>query len=301
MMAALIVTAVAAVLASGTAGAQTIIKRSVMGSGAGRASGGPHTAHGTIAQTAVGRLRYNAERHDVGFWYWGYRPTVVTTVSLPHLEAQIGTRVRFPMDLSIAGDAPGFFPRDFRARIRFNHTLLHPAGTTPACEADTGDCVLTLEGTASGEGTIAMMEFTVALGDSEATRMVIEEFTWTHIAEERIATVREHGSLALLGVCREGGQIRLVHSGEFVSRVRATPNPAPGRTVLEYVAAEDGPADIRLFDLLGNEVARLVEGNMEAERLYRTEVDLGSIASGPYVIVYRTATQAINERLLITR
>ncbi len=295
-------TLVLGMLAAGMLHGQTIVKRHVVASGGGEAASAGHTTRGTISQSAVGRLTHALDdRHDVGFWYWAYKPTATVVVELPTIDAEVGTHITIPMTLTTT-DAPGFLPRAFHARIRFNSTLLHPVAGTPACIADTGDCVLRIDGIAeAGAGVIARMEFIVALGDSEATPLEIEDFKWEKTGEERIATVRRDGLVNLLGVCRVGGQVRLIRSGALASRVRVSPNPTHGRTTLEYVAAEDGPVDVRLVDLLGNDVARLIETNAEAERLYRAEVDLDAIASGSYVIVYRTPTQVLTERLVIAR
>ncbi len=283
---------------------QTIIKRHVVASGGGSASGAAHGVRGTISQTSAGRMVHDGgQPHDLGFWYWAYRPTVTTVVSIPRIDAEIGTRITLPVTLSTSPGPTPFTPRPFHARIRFNHTLLHPAGATGACTADTGDCVIQLDGIAqSDNGVIANLEFVVALGDSEATAVTIDEFVWEKKGEERIATTREHGEVRLLGVCRSGGQVRLITTaGSFASRVRLSPNPAHGSTVLEYVASEDGPVSVRLVDLLGNDVVRLVETSAEAARLYRVDADLSGIASGTYMVVYSTPTQIITERLVIAR
>lgn len=296
-------TLVVGLLAVGMLRGQTIIKRHVVASGGGEAASAGHTTRGTISQSATGRLTHAVDdRHDAGFWYWAYKPTATVVVALPTIDAEVGTRVTLPMTLTMTDATADFLPRAFHARIRFNSTLLHPVAGTPACIADTGDCVLRIDGIAdAGADVIARLEFIVALGDSEATPLKIEDFKWEKTGEERIATVRRDGLVNLLGVCRVGGQVRLIRSGAFASRVRASPNPSHGRTTLEFVAAEDGPVEIRLVDLLGNDVARLIETNAEAERLYRSEVDLDAIASGSYVIVYRTPTQVLTERLVIAR
>lgn len=282
--------------------AQTSIIRKVMGGGGGTTSSSGHIVRGTLSQTAVGRMTRNgSDRHDVGFWYWAYQPEVVARVSIPHLQATTGTRLTFPMTLTIDEERKPFFPRAFRARVRFNRTLLHQQGTTPPCDAAVDGCVIEINGVANGAGTIAEMQFLTALGDSEATELAFEEFEWDQKGEERIATVKDDGEMRLLDVCREGGQIRLIRSGEFASRIRVWPNPASDHAMLEYVAAESGPVLIRLVDLYGNEVARLLESEVEAQRLYQAEIDIDAIPSGSYTVVYSTPTQTTTQRLLITQ
>jgi hypothetical protein len=284
--------------------AQTTVTRKVIAGGGGTTASSGHTIRGTLSQTAVGRLTYgsSADRHNVGFWYWALRPEVVTRVSIPQLQAEPGTRLMIPLNLETGPTLAPFIPRPFRARIRFNHTLLHAAGSTPACTYDNNDCVIEINGIATVEdGVIAEMEFIVALGNAESTPLTIEEFTWEQKGEERIATVREHGELQLLGVCREGDQIRLIRSGSFASRIRIWPNPVAERATLEFVSAETGPVEIRLVDMLGNDVAELVTAEAKAEQLYRLELDLGAVASGSYVLVYSTPSGKMTQRLLVTQ
>jgi hypothetical protein len=291
----------APILFSVTLHAQTQITRDVVAGGGGTTSSGGHTVRGTVSQTAVGRLTHASnERHDVGFWYRAYQPEVVARVSIPSLEAEVGTRVTIPVRLTTSESRKPFFERPFRARIRFNGTLLHAVGSTPACTYDEDDCLIDISGTATADGTIAELEFIVALGNAESTPLVIESFEWQPKHEdERIATTREHGELKLLGVCRVGNEIRLIRSGAFLSRMRAWPNPISRAGTVEYVSAESGPITLLLVDMLGNTITTLVETDVEAQRLYQVEIDLENIPSGSYHLVYITPSQRMTQRLLI--
>jgi hypothetical protein len=282
--------------------AQTSIIRKVVGGGGGTTASSGHIIRGTFSQTAVGRMIHNgSDRHDVGFWYWAYQPEVIARVSIPHVDAEAGTRLTIPMTLTVDETRKPFLPRAFRARVRFNRTLLHQTGATPPCDPGVDGCVIEINGVANADGTIAEMEFVTALGDSEATPLAFEEFEWEQKGEERIATAKDDGEMRLLGVCREGGQIRLIRSGAFASRIRVWPNPATDHAMVEYVAAESGTISIRLVDLYGNEVARLLESDVEAQRLYQAEIDLDAVPSGSYTVVYSTPTQTTTQRLLITQ
>jgi hypothetical protein len=284
--------------------AQTILKRNVMGGGGGTVTSTEHTVRGTLSQTAVGRLTHaGSDRHDVGFWYWAYHPDVITQVSIPTMQAEIGTRVRIPVEVTVGTTLIPFTPRNFHARISYNHTLLRTAGNTPPCTRDGNDCDIEFDGTLHSDSeVVAELEFVVALGDTEATPITIEEFTWEQgSGEERVATVRHNGELQLLGVCRVGGELRLITAGAFASRVRVWPNPASKEATMEFVSAEGGPATIRLVDVLGNEVARLYDAEIDPERLYQWKLDLSGIPSGSYTVVCRTTTKAVTQRLMITQ
>jgi hypothetical protein len=293
-----------AILTGGTTlRAQTVVIRSVVAAGSGSSASAGHSVRGTVSQTGVGRLLHGGDaRHDVGFWYKAYQPEVIARVSIPKLEAEIGTRITVPLRLTMGATRSPFLPRSFRARVRYNHTLMRPAGSTPGCSYDGGDCVLEITGQATQEGTIAELEFIVALGDAESTPITIESFDWQMQREdERITTVLEHGSLTLLGVCRVNGELRLIRSGAMVSRVRVWPNPISRSGSLEYVSAETGPIEIHLVDLLGNDIATLLSTDAEAQRLYQVDIDLSQVPSGSYHLVYITPSQRIAQRLLVTQ
>jgi len=290
-------------MAEGALHAQHIVTRRVIAGGGGTSGSGSHTLQGTVSQGAAARLTSTGgKRHDVGFWYTPVSPEVTTIVSLPHTEAEVDTRLTLPLHLTVGQAQIPFLPRAFHARIRYNHTLLRPVGSTPGCTYADNDCLLEIDGMATEEdGVIASLEFIAVLGDSERTALTIEDFTWERQGEERIATLREHGLFELLGICRVGGEIRLIHSGTFASRVAAWPNPAHDHVALEYVAAESGPVEIKLLDPLGREVAQLVQADVEAQRLYRIEVDLARVPSGAYVLTYTTPTRRLTQPLLIAQ
>lgn len=284
--------------------AQTVVSRKVIGGGGGTTSSSGHTVQGTISQTAAGRLGHGAgERHDAGFWYWAYPPDNIVKVWLPAIEAEPGTRVKIPLHLTLLPSHTPFLPRPFHARIGFNHTLLRPAGNTPTCSFSGDTCAIEIDGVATtADGVIAELEFVVTLGDTESTALTIEQFVWGDVGpRERIATARENGELRLLGVCRVGGALRLIRSGSFASHLRVWPNPAGAHATLEYVSAETGPLTVRIVDLLGNSVTKLVSADAEAQRLYSTEIDLTAIPSGAYVVVCSTPSQVLTQSLLITQ
>lgn len=283
--------------------AQTTQTRQVMSGGGGTTASTGHIVQGTLSQTASGRMvRGTDDRHDVGFWYHAYRPDVVTTVTIPHLSAEVGTHLTVPLQLTVGSTPAPFGPRAFHARIRFNHTLLRAAGTTPTGTFSGDTCRIEFDGTAEQGATVLKeFEFVAALGDSEATPIAIETFEWQHTGEERIGVVREDGDLTLLGVCRAGGQVRLIRSGAFATRISVMPNPASVHTTVTYVSAEAGSSELRIVDLLGTVVARIPAGTLEAERLYRQELDLSGIATGSYVLVLATPSGVISQPLLVTQ
>ncbi len=281
-------------------------RRDVMTSGSGSvADGSGRSIRGSLSQTAVGRLERGVgtggevAAHLVGFWYRGVAPAFVTRVYFPVIETNVETEITLPLTLEVSGSERPFFPRSFTARVRFNATLLHPIGNTPQCiEYDGSSCTIEITGTATAEGVIAELPFLTALGDAEKTAVEILSFTWEARGEENISVAREDGEVLLLDVCREGGEIRLIHSGS-ASRMVVRPNPARERTTIEYVSNALGEAEIILVDMLGKEVARVAEGELRPNVLYRTELDLSGIPSGSYIVLCRLPSDLLTYRLII--
>ncbi len=242
------------------------------------------------------------ERHDVGFWYKAYRPEVITTVSLPAIETNVETRIRAELRLETEFTREPFrpfYPRPFTARIRFNRTLLHPLNRTPDCLWDGDDCIIEIHDTAQAEnGVIATLEFLTALGNAEGTALEIEEFTWMRTGEERITVVKQHGSVTLLDVCREGNHFRLIHSGP-AARLTVWPNPASTSATIEFTPNETGVADIRLVDVLGSDVVGIIREQVQADELYKTSINLTNIPSGTYMLVFQLPSETITRRLVV--
>ncbi len=290
---------------NGAQGQTTVTRRVVSGSG-GTAGSSGHTVSGTLSQTAAGRLTREVQgrRHDVGFWYRAYPPEVVTTVSLPDIETNVGTRLSVDLHLKTEKSRDSereFLPRRFTARIRFNGTLLRPINGSPDCSYDGDDCVLEISGIAQmEEGTIATLEFITALGNAESTVLEIESFEWDRMGEERITVLREHGSMLLPDVCRVGDEIRLVTSGA-AAKLTLWPNPASEIATLEYTPNETGPVDISFVNVLGTEVVRFVDEEAEADHIYRAEFDLTTISAGTYFVVLRMRSETVTRRLVIRK
>ena len=280
------------------------ITRDVISGGGGTTRSSGNIIRGTLSQTGVGRLKTGGayERHDVGFWYKAYPPEVLTTVSLPIIETNVETRVN--VDLTLKTEFPReltrpFYPRLFTARIRFNGTLLHPLSGTPECLWDGDDCVIEISDTAwEANGTIATLEFITALGNAVGTPLTIEEFTWSRLGEERISVLKEHGALTLLDVCREGGEIRLIQSGP-AARLTIWPNPASISATVEFTPNESGVVDMRLVDLLGADVIQLARQEVEVDRSYRLPIDLTSVPTGTYTLVFRLPATTITRRIIV--
>lgn len=280
------------------------IIRDVNGYGGNLMTGRSMRMHGTVSQSAIGRMRRpGGARHDVGFWYWAKSSEMYANVRMPFAEAEPGTVLTIPVLLEESSRLPVNGTLRFHARIRYNRTLLQPINGTPECTWDGDDCILDIEGVVTANsvenGVLANLQFLAKLGNAESTPLVIESLTWSNVGERTIRTVLTPGEFNLLGICRVGGEIRLIHSNGPATRVRIWPNPASDRLNVEFISRENGTARLELVDAIGRQVATLDEQEVEAVRLYNVDLDLSEIASGTYFLILRTPTDVKSTRLTI--
>ena len=299
----LIVSAVMMLVPTITATAQRDVIRDVFGGGGEDMNSDKHTVHGTISQTAINRvLRPNDHGHNIGFWYWAKKFGSQVCVRLPRVAADAGATVKIPLILEESVDLLRRGPVRFRARIRYNGTLLEPTGVTPECQWEGDECVLEVEGTAVNDlGVLMELEFVAKLGNDVNTPLVIEEFEWFPEDNRAVRTKRKHGEFTLLGICRVGDNPRLIlsNTGGVVARISAMPNPASDFVTVEFVAGEAGNARVALVDGLGMEQALIAEQVVERDRTYRVGVDLSTISSGSYFLVLKTPTVVRSTPLII--
>jgi hypothetical protein len=80
----------------------------------------------------------------------------------------------------------------------------------------------------------------------------------------------------------------------------ARPNPSRGPVTITWGLPQPGPADVRVYDLLGREVARLAEGAPTPAGWHEVHWD-AEVASGVYVILLRVGDETRTRRLTILR
>ncbi len=273
-------------------------------SAGGWTSSGEHRVGGSLSQSAAGLLAPGAATTaGIGFWH---RPTTSAraVVRIPEISAEVGTRLTIPVILESSEGLLRYGPRSFRLKLRYNRSLLDPDPIrTPICQIEGNDCVMEVSGQVSGAlvDTIARLEFTAMLGDAESTPLAIDTIIWERRAERRFEASTINGLFTLLGVCREGDRIRLIHTGPPASRLALYPNVTAGPLTLNFLSAESLPVTISLVDPLGREGRVVYSAPTEASRLYQVNVDLGDLSSGSYFMVMQGGETRIVERVQIRK
>ena len=82
---------------------------------------------------------------------------------------------------------------------------------------------------------------------------------------------------------------------------RAWPNPFNPTTTLAFEVAQSGPVTVRVFNLLGQEVARLADGRVLAAGSYELGFDASQLASGLYVAVLEAAGHRDEMKLMLMK
>ena len=78
----------------------------------------------------------------------------------------------------------------------------------------------------------------------------------------------------------------------------AWPNPARATVTFDFVLAETGSADLRVFDVLGREVAQVVTGTRTAGE-HRVTADISRLAAGVYLCRLMSGGRSVSRTLVI--
>jgi hypothetical protein len=78
------------------------------------------------------------------------------------------------------------------------------------------------------------------------------------------------------------------------------PNPFNPSTQIAFSVTKDGPVTLRVFDILGREVAALVNENRKPGQ-YTERFDGSRLASGVYMYVLQTAEGRLTSRMILSK
>jgi hypothetical protein len=91
-----------------------------------------------------------------------------------------------------------------------------------------------------------------------------------------------------------------VSPGTFVL-TQNYPNPFNPSTVIEFVVPQSGHATMKVYNVLGQEVSTLFEGNAEAGKINTTRFDASNLPSGLYFYTLRSAGKADTKWMLLLK
>jgi hypothetical protein len=79
------------------------------------------------------------------------------------------------------------------------------------------------------------------------------------------------------------------------------PNPFNPATTIEFTLAERGNVTLKVFDMLGREVATLVDGELNAGVLYKETFDASKLSSGIYIYRLKTEKSSLVRKLMLMK
>ncbi|MBE0645951.1 MAG: choice-of-anchor D domain-containing protein [Bacteroidetes bacterium] len=208
-------------------------------------------------------------------------------LTLPNLEAEIGSRVVIPLTLTAATNLAITGTQSFEADIVFNRSILWPESITASNGsvtmtqvAENGDLRLKLNAQQTATPTAGMQaELTclVMLGNDDQTPLRLENFRWLN---GTAATTTTSGSLIVRGICEEGGK-RLVALPAGLTLFQNNPNPFNPTTEITFSTPDDGDARLVVIDMLGRTVATLLDEKVTKGE-HRATFDASGKAAGTY-------------------
>ena len=79
------------------------------------------------------------------------------------------------------------------------------------------------------------------------------------------------------------------------------PNPFNPSTLIDFVVSQSGPATMKVYNLLGQEVATLFDGNADAARIYTARFNASNLPSGLYFYTLRSAGKFETKQMFLIK
>jgi hypothetical protein len=129
-----------------------------------------------------------------------------------------------------------------------------------------------VESAVPGGTATQMQTYEYAVGDLQPGK---QEFRL--VQEDLDGTMHSTRSVSIVLAQRNG-----------VSLSGPTPHPVSGSSILSFSVTESGPVTLRVFNLLGQEVATLYDGNASAHQSISVRFSVEHLAAGSYFLRLRS-------------
>lgn len=240
-----------------------------------------------------------------------------TVISIPTtVKGEPRERISIPIVLEQAESIAEVGATTFRARIRFNASMLLPVelqfeGGTPKRAAASGgiisrtidgaDRVIEVEITndplPAAPDTLGWVDAVVLLGDAVTTPIAFDTLFWT---DGEVATTTNDGQFELSGYCQVGNDRLIRVEGAFGIKA-VTPNPLQSDAEIEFETVENGRTTLEIYDLHGARVATLLDTEDLPVQAHLARWNAGDRAAGVYYAVLTTPTQRSVRRLVLVK
>lgn len=209
------------------------------------------------------------------------------TLTLPNIEANVGDHIEIPLTIaqSVNLNSP-CGASTYAWSLRFRRSVLFPLDASLQSVDSGADRIISFSGTRTDTiGPMFVLHGVAALGDTDATPLHFESYTWTN---GTVTTTFADGMLKLKNVCMQGGP-RLINGNGTISLMPNNPNPFIEETLIPYEIIERGHTILRIVDIFGRTVAVLVDDDRAPGR-YVASFHSQGLPSAMYVCELSTPT-----------
>ena len=190
-------------------------------------------------------------------------------------------------------------PVKFTAVISFNPTILIPNFAFTNSQVLPKMRTISIEGVATNaSGLLKDLPFTVCLGNSVCTDIIIDTLIWQ--SNSHIKTETENGTFCITNICPEGG-VRLIDPNSSVGFTKISPNPAENSLEIEFSLSETAHTEISIYNVLGIKVKTLMNQYITDYNLSKINADISDLSSGQYIIILSTPTFLQSAQIKVIR
>jgi len=187
-------------------------------------------------------------------------------------------------------------------------TILYPKGNltfkSNECNwllTDNNTATLTGTGKINNHGNFGFL--LIAKNSPDKLRIIIfDKDDGDNIVYDNLNPQSIHGAIVMYNRCflsKEGDEEILTAPVEFTLE-QNYPNPFNPTTTINYSIPEAGNVELKVYDVLGNEVANLVNQEM-APGNYTANFDASSLASGIYIYRLQTGSLMQTRKMILMK
>ena len=215
------------------------------------------------------------------------------------LAAFEGSPITLPLaDIAFTrGTCPATLPAG-RASCR-----AEAGATLTAAQAQRFTVFLRLDGPAGFSRIAFRGEIQIGAGGTASQSIKLQSQRSDPAGAYTVTLVAELGSVpAPTAAAEDLGSFSITKAGtalRVAEPLAAFPNPAAGQATLRFAVTEAGDATLVLYDALGREVARPIDGAVDG--LVEARLDAGALPAGLYVARLVTGNRAETVRLSVVR
>lgn len=218
-----------------------------------------------------------------------------TYVSLPNIAAKAGEKIDVPLTLDSIKNSNDVVLRNYTAVISFSKYLLEPLNRSYEIIGDS--CFIKINGTYIdfSNKILENIKFLVLLGDTDLTKLTINEFIWD---QESVEVITHNGSVRILNECYN--TTRFVKNGYSKESIIAKPNPATDYIEIDFEITSDGFYSIQLRDNNGKFMTNLMTSFL-SPGIYQKRFQMNDLPSGIYFFVLSSDKAIISQKVLLIK